>query len=288
MSPLFAVAYVWMQVLIPGKSPNQQFGINDKGQTVVTTDDGASGIYDHGSFTPLPPPPASCACKVDGTAVNNAGVVVGIATPIAGGPEQGFVLSGGTYTFFSWAGWQNTEPRGIGNQGLVVGWAFNSDNTNAGFVFDPFTGTFTNVTPGSGFPSIVQGLNRLGRVAGTFVQPSPRKLFGLISQFAPTATFGSTQVPFASQTQLGGAATRARGINDFGVTVGFVAAANGGSSAYTGSDTLGYEIVVPPGGEAPDASSICTGINNLGQVACAVADLNFNNTRGLFIGTPAR
>ena len=104
MNALLAAAYVWTQVIIPGKNPVQAFGINDKGQLAVTTDDGTNGIYDHGTYTPLPPPPASCGCGVSAVAVNDSGVVVGIASPISGGAEMGFLLSGSTYTFFSWPG----------------------------------------------------------------------------------------------------------------------------------------------------------------------------------------
>ena len=298
MNALLAAAYVWTQVIIPGKNPVQAFGINDKGQLAVTTDDGTNGIYDHGTYTPLPPPPASCGCGVSAVAVNDSGVVVGIASPISGGAEMGFLLSGSTYTFFSWPGWDNTEPRGIGpasddeavegNQGLVVGLAFSNDfSQSAGFVYDPSSGVFTNVTPGSGVPSVVQGINRFGRVAGNFVQRSPRKVFGLISQPNAIDVFGATQVPFANHFQLDGAATRARGINDFGVTTGFVETNSGTIASFVGSDSRGYEMVFPPGGDVPGNSSLCAGINNLGQIACGVSDANLN-TLGLFIGSPER
>jgi hypothetical protein len=296
MNALLVASYVWTQVIVPGKTAVQQFGINDKGQTAVTTDDGTTGIYQlnddderplgQGTFRPLPPPPSSCGCQVSAAAINNSAVIIGIAFLNAGsGPEKGFLLSGSTYTFFSWPGWDNTEPRGIGNQGLVVGHSFSNDFTrSAGFIYDPSSGVFTNVTPGSGNPSIVQGINRFVRVAGTFVQPSPRKLFGLVSQPNPINVFGATQVPFANHFQLGGAGTRARGINDFGVTTGFINTSSGTLAAFVGSDVWGYEIVVPPGGDKPGNSSICTGINNLGQIACAVSDANLT-TLGLFIGS---
>jgi hypothetical protein len=142
------------------------------------------------------------------------------------------------------------------------------------------------VTPGSGFGSIVQGINRFGRVAGTFVQPSPRKLFGLVSQTNPINVFGATQVPFAGHFQLGGAHTRARGINDFGVTTGFVDTSSGTFAAFVGSDSWGYQMVVPPGGDVPGNFSLCTGVNNLGQIACTVLDANLN-TLGLYIGSPS-
>jgi hypothetical protein len=44
-------------------------------------------------------------------------------------------------------------------------------------------------------------------------------------------------------------------------------------------------MVVPPGGDAPGTSSFCTGINDLGQIACSVSDANLTSL-GLFIGSP--
>jgi hypothetical protein len=289
MHALIAAAYVWSQVVIPGKNATTQFGINDRGEVAVTADDGTTGIYRNGKFTPLPAPPASCACAVTATGVNDSGVIVGISTPLAGGAESGFLLSNGTYTFFSWAGWDNTEPRGIGDQGLVVGFAWNNDFfTNAGFVYDPATGTFTNVTPGSGYPAIVQGINRSGRIAGSYITTGPRRLFALVSQIAPLQAFGATQVPFQSRTQVTGAPTRARGINDYGVTAGFITSdpQTGAFAAYVGNDTWGYELVVPPGGDAPNVSSLCTGINNRFEIACATSVADTGETIGLFIGRP--
>src|SRR5207237_5750341 len=109
-----------------------------------------------------------------------------------------------------------------------------------GFVYDPSTAGFTDVTPGSGSPSIVQGINRFMRVAGTFVQPQPRRLFGLVSQFVPVTSGGAAKVVFADHFQLGDnvngqlvfVGTRARGINDRGLTTGASNASNGGTSGF--------------------------------------------------------
>ena len=186
MSALLLASYVWSQVVISGKAPVQQFGINDRGETAVTNSDGTSGIYRNGKFRLLPEPPASCACTTKAIAINDGGSIVGIAAPPSGSPEQGFVLSRGSYTLFSWAGWENTEPRSIGPQGLIVGWAFSTDGSrSADFVFDPATGAFTDITPpNAGYPSIVQGINRFARVAGNTIQRLPhRTFFGSITQY---------------------------------------------------------------------------------------------------------
>ena len=287
MIAALAAAYAWTQVIVPGQTAAQQFGINDKGETAVTTAEGASGIYRHGRFTPLPPPPASCNCQVFGAAINDAGLIAGIAFLNGGaGPEQGFVLSGATYTFFSWPGWQNTEPRGIGDQGLVVGWAFNDDLSNAGFIYDPATGAFTDVTPpGSGYPTIVQGINRFGRIGGSGADQRPRRVYGLVSQAAPRSAFGGTQLPFLEKFEVSGEFTRARGINDFGLTAGAFNGPDGTFVGYVGSPTWGFEQLSPPGADAAGASTFCTGLNNLGQVPCSVTDPDGVTTR-LYIGSP--
>src|SRR5260370_27339640 len=88
-----AAGYVSTQVIIPGKNAVQAFGINDKGQLAVTTDDGTTGIYDHGTYTSLPPPLPSCGCAVTAVAVNDSGVVVGIAFPSGGGRGMGVLPS---------------------------------------------------------------------------------------------------------------------------------------------------------------------------------------------------
>jgi hypothetical protein len=93
-------------------------------------------------------------------------------------------------------------------------------------------------------------------------------------------------VPFQQRFQLGGTFTRARGINDFGITAGFIGNADGTISGFVGSDSWGYEIVQPPGSDGPGSSSLCTGINNLGQVACTVNAAD-GITTWLYIGSPS-
>src|SRR5438132_10451750 len=140
-----AANYAWTEIVIPNAMVATAFGPNDKGQVAVTTSDGTSGIYQKGAFTPLLAPPTGY--QVSATGINNAGVIVGIAVA-ADGHEQGFILANGVYTFFSRPGWDNTEPRSIGNSGLVVGTSF-QDNfiDRAGFLYNPASGVFSDVTP---------------------------------------------------------------------------------------------------------------------------------------------
>ena len=49
--------YQWTEMVIPGTTVESVWGLNDNGQVALFTTDGASGIYENGTFTPLPPPP---------------------------------------------------------------------------------------------------------------------------------------------------------------------------------------------------------------------------------------
>src|SRR6266852_6693842 len=145
---IVAAAYVFTPVVIHGASSISIWGINDKGQAVVQTDigSGVSGLYQGGTFTPLPS--AGSGVRLFAYGINNAGVVVGSATTTADPNEKGFILTGSVYKFFSRPGWTNTEPRAIGNSGLVTGFSYQDSLTpSAGFVYDPSTDTFTDATP---------------------------------------------------------------------------------------------------------------------------------------------
>ena len=105
-----AQEYSWTEIVIPGATVSNVFGLNDKGQTAVTLTDGTAGIYGDGIFTPLPPPPEGF--RVGATGINNDGVITGPAFGVAG-TEQGYILRGSNYTLFSRPGWDYTEPRAI-------------------------------------------------------------------------------------------------------------------------------------------------------------------------------
>jgi len=53
---------------------------------------------------------------------------------------------------------------------------------------------------------------------------------------------------------------------------------------FVGSASRGYQLLVPPGGNAPNLS-YCQGINNARQVSCIVTDAN-SNPLGGFLGSP--
>jgi hypothetical protein len=281
--------YSWTEILIPSIGPfGTAFGINDKGQVAVQ---GASpapnvktGIYRNGIYTALPALPAGYAVN-GATGINNGGVIVGSAFPPSDpSHEQGFILMGAMYTFFSRPGWDNTEPRAISNSGLITGLSYNDStgtNTTAGFIYDPKTKTFTDATaPGyvTGF-SATQGMNAAGRISGDSRSPDLGR-YAFVWQQGTLVKGRRELAPFLARFKIADANTAARGINDAGVVVGFI---NSGAG-FVGSDSRGFQLLVPPGGDAPGAIVACEGINNLGQVTCTVTDA-LGNDRG-FVGTP--
>ncbi|HVP33484.1 MAG TPA: hypothetical protein VMT09_07515 [Steroidobacteraceae bacterium] len=280
-----AAAYTWSEILIPSIGPlGLSAGINDRGQVAVNNaDNSKSGIYQHGTFTPLPAPPAGYS-TVSAIGINNSGVITGGAFPPSDPThEQGYVLVGSHYTFFSRPGWSNTEGRAIGPSGLVTGYNYDDAFTTcAGFVYNPASGVFTDATaPGStGCFSTAQGINASGRITGDGRQPDGTGRYGFIWQQGTLVPGGHTLAPFLAQIRVAGANTAARGINDAGVIVGFTNAGFG----FVGSDSRGFEVLIPPGGDASGVTVACGGINNFRQVVCQVTD-SAGNTRG-FIGTP--
>ena len=278
MHALLASAYVWTQIVIPGATMMQAFGLNDKGQTAINTSDGRSGIYGGGTFTPLPAPPPGF--QVSALGINDAGVITGGATTTTNPNEQGFILVGSSYRFFSRPGWDVTEPRAIANSGLITGQNFGSAG-QAGFIYNPATNTFTDATPPNSTRTITQGMNAAGRITGDGRQPGLNRYAFVWQQ--DTITKGKRELlPFLDRIRIDGAGSAARGINDSGVIVGFTNSGKG----FVGTDARGYQVLTAPGGDpAVGFSTLCEGINNDAQVVCGVSDAN-GDTVGEFIGTP--
>jgi len=269
--------YQWTEIVIPGATVLQAWGINDKGQVALTTADGASGIYGNGTFTRLPPLEGF---QVFATGINNDGSIAGRAFD---GSDHGFILRESTYTLFSRQGWDNTQPRALANSGLITGYSFGTGGTpTAGFIYDSDTGTFTDATPPGSTSTITQGMNTFGRITGSGQEPSIR--YGFVWQQG-TITKGKRELlPFLDRIKID-ATTSTRGINDSGVVVGWIADATGRSDGFVGSDALGYQRLVAPGGEMPGNSTFCQGINNFAQVVCYLWD-SASTPLGAFIGSP--
>ena len=278
--------YSWSEIVIPSIGPiGSAFGINDHDQVAVSNADGSkTGIYRKGIFTPLTPPPAGYS-NVAATGINNAGAIVGNAfSPADPTHQQGFILIGSRYAFYSRPGWDNTSGRAISNTGLVTGYSYDDAQTTfAGFIYDPRTGTFTDATPpGSGvYFSVTQGMNAAGRISGDGWLPDGSERYGFVWQQGTLIQGKVELAPFLSQFRVEEQNSAARGINDAGVTVGFTYPPTVG---FVGNETRGFSLLVPPGGDAPGAQVACEGINNASQVVCNVTD-TAGNTRA-FIGSP--
>jgi hypothetical protein len=277
-----AQGYQWTEIIIRDATVFRAAGLNDKGQTAVTTTDGRTGIYRDGTFTPLPPPPPGF--QVAAWGINNHGVITGCAFTVPDTCPQGFILRGSTYTFFSRPGWENTVPRAIAGSGLVTGQSFNdSDGRNAGFIYDPDTDTFTDATPPGSTNTITAGMNRFGRISGSGQEPGIGR-YGFVWQQG-TITRGNRELrPFLARLKIDVDNTNIRGINDSGVVVGFTTNPAGG---FVGSDVRGYQRLVPPGGDVPGNVTFCQGINNFAQLVCDVTDSAINPL-GSFIGSPVK
>ena len=145
-------------------------GINDRGQVIVTNADfSKAGVYRNGIYSPLPALPAAYRFGYV-LGINNGGIVAGGAySPVDPTHEQGFILVGSRYRFFSQPGWNNTEARAISNSGIVTGYSYTDDQSQtAGFIYNPATGSFTDAPPlgsGAGF-SATQGMNSAGLISG--------------------------------------------------------------------------------------------------------------------------
>jgi len=280
-----AQGYSWTEIVIPGSTISNAFGLNDKGQTAVTTTDNTSGIYGDGTFTPLPPPPEGIS-RVIATGINNDGVITGSAYTVTG-IEQGFILRGSTYMLFTRPDWDGTEPRAIANSGLITGYSYSTHVFSyAGFIYDADTNTFTDATPPGSDYTIVHGMNKFGRITGHGRESGipGRGRYGFVWQHGAIAKGKRELLPFLDRLSID-FHTRGRGINDSGIVVGFLSDAAARGDGFVGNDARGYQRLVAPGGEVAGNSTICEGINNFAQVVCFVMD-PAGNTLGAFIGSP--
>jgi hypothetical protein len=265
-----SATYVFNTINYPGGTFTDVRGINNAGHVVgYTSLDGVNNfsfLYAAGGFSPLAP----SAISTSALGINDSDVVVGATNTT---PEQGFIYSGGTYTFFSRPGWTNTEARAISNSGLVVGWSFETDagggtTSSSGFIYNPATSTYTDI-PIAGSPFVIaQGINGAGQVVGSALFLTPGGQQGWLRQPAGTISF----------FQVAASSTHARGINDTGLITGFTTGAT--NSGFVGTSS-GFELLDVPGA----ASTVGESVNNAGQVAGLWFDAA-NVSHG-FMATPA-
>lgn len=257
--------YVFTTVDYPGSSFTDVRGINNVGQIVGYTEVTPNGFtYSNGIFSALTAPPGYAGGA--SLAINDRGTIVGQAYDANFNVGVGYALTNGVYQYFSHPGYQFTEARAINNAGLITGFAYSANGASptVGFIYDPTTSTFTDLSFSTNNYTIAQGINTAGQVVGSTTNGS-----SIMSFFRDT---NGTITTF----QVNGLATRARGINDQGLITGFL----GGGSGFVGS-SQGYQVLTISGA----AQTIPEGINNAGQISGFYIDMA-GGTHG-FIGSPA-
>ena len=251
--PAWAGGYQFQFVDYPGAPQTAIFGINNPGMAVgygfgFNNITAINFQYDtkKKAFTVIPS--VSGYDETDILGINNAGIMVGgvFARNADGSRTESGVIRGkdGTFTVFRQPGWDNTEPRGINEVGLIAGFSYSADQTSfVGFIYDPKNHAFTSVLPSP--VTIVAGINNRGQIAGNV-------------WLYPDAVYpGSGQGAYAfvrnadgrmTLFRVNGMPTRARGITDAGVITGFLDDPTNGYKGFvtTLQGSSGYQAVSLP------------------------------------------
>jgi hypothetical protein len=229
--PIAAQAqYDFEQIDYPGAPFTQVFGISDRGDVVgngSTDTDTFPFVYDakKGTFTDVAP-----IAGFDSTAVlgiSDSGVLVGSVFDEDLLKESGLIIhqDGSTTVFDHPDAVSFTQARGVNNEGLVTGYHDSADDLftpENGFIYDPETGTFTDIVPS--LFTIAQGINSRGDVVGhalfdgNFGAPDP------CGSSDPFLRRGWLRTPDGTVTyfDVNGVSTSARGITDSGTIAGFI------------------------------------------------------------------
>ena len=147
-----SAVYVFTTIDYPGSTLTDVGGINNSGQIAGTTIVAGvqfAFVYSSGSYTPLPPAPGGLSIAAGG--INDSGVVVGVAAPADASYGKLFILNGTSYQLAGVPGRTYTEGRSVNNAGLVTRHSYNLDASgfitdSSGFIYNPSTGVFTNIT----------------------------------------------------------------------------------------------------------------------------------------------
>ena len=262
MAPTNAhAAYAFTPLDYPGAASTQVFGLNNAGVAAGTAYDASGnslgfiaqaqsdGTY---TFTPLPAAPGGYQTSALG--INDAGTITGSAGPADGSVLVGFVLHGSAYTYFSYPSRTYTYARAINSAGVITGYADDGFAVNSvGFIYDPQTGVFTDITvPGAEW-LIAQGVNTAGQVVGN----------GVLSTGESKSFLRDPVTGVLSYFQVNSLQTRARGINNMGLITGFARDASSGLWLTFVGNSNGYQLL-------PSTAAISTyaeAINDFGQIS---------------------
>ena len=168
--------YVYTQIDCPGLTNTGLLGINATGATVgnATDSNGNNVAFKYsggtaGTCTPLPAMPAGFGLYAED--INDSGTIVGNAESPDGSYNEGFILQGSTYTLVPHPPQTFVEIRGINSAGIVAGDAWSTDTAGntingVGFIYDPSTGLFKDITVPTATFVIAKGINKAGQVVG--------------------------------------------------------------------------------------------------------------------------
>ena len=277
-----SATYVFTTIDYPGALFTDVRGVNNNGQIVgyasFDTVHFFTFVYSGGAFTRLPAGPSGEDTAADG--INDPGAIVGTAEAfgIPGVTQQAFIYDSTGYRFHVRPGATNSYFRAINALGLTTGYSetFAAEGTwlgGTGFIFDPVSGTYTDISVPDAMLVIAQGINTAGTVVGS-------------GQSRPGGSVAFVRDASGAQTyfQVSGLSTKARGINNAGLITGFVEVA--GEVAATPIFTF---VGTPPDQHniAIDGmqQTVGEGINDSGQVVGLFNDSAWN-THG-FLATPA-
>jgi hypothetical protein len=213
----------------------QVFGVNDRGDAVGNGNTDTQGypfVYasKKGTFTDLATAAGYVWTAVLG--ITDSGVMVGSVTSLDQLTEHGLIRSrNGTYTVFSHPDAATfTSARAVNNQGLVTGYRDTlaggggfGDGPAVGFIYDPKTGTFTDIDTIPSYFTIAHGINSKGDVVGSswfFDEDAPCP--GSQDEWVRYGWLRTADGSISYFDINGWNDTSARGINDAGWIVGFV------------------------------------------------------------------
>lgn len=232
-------AYVLSEISIAGATNTAAWDINNNGAMVGYSTSGVDSLAtgfirsSDGSVASLTGPAGAISTSALG--ISDGGVVVGnYAT--SGGPQQGFIYLGGSYTIFNVAGAIDTSLRGISPDGRYVsGYYSTIAQAGVGFVYDTATSILQHVSQPNSLQTIPQGMNSSDiLVGGDILGGSPQTRPGFTYDIN-TATRTDVSLAGAVQTAL-------RSIDDDGTLAGWFVDAGGQRHGFVGS-ILAYEQI---------------------------------------------
>ena len=229
-------------------------GLNDNDQFVGYYQPTTLGTYQSflqsgGVFTNVTPPPSYQINFSNAVDLNDAGQIVG-SWELSSGNEQGYELSGGTYTTIDIQPFPGTAtfPEDINNSGVIVGlYTPVPGGTPPASGFEDIGGVMTDITDPGQLITAPLAINDSGEIVG-LVSNDPDQVTaeGFVDVGGNLTTFAA---PGAISTDL-------YGVNDQGQIIGFA----------TEADGTGYSFLLTPSAVPEPAAwaMMLVGIGGLG------------------------